>query len=101
MSVWTELCVCQCLSSELSRCLSEVSPNVCCQICLQEPLDVFQDQPTIFLQYLSNGLMCSVLAGSQLCLSANVFLMRIQLVSVWTELCVANVFLVSSVGVFR
>ena len=49
MSVWTELCVCQCLSGELSRCLPEVSPNVFCQICLQEPLDVFQDQPTIFL----------------------------------------------------
>ena len=27
----------------------EVSPNVFCQICLQEPLDVFQDQPTVFL----------------------------------------------------
>ena len=30
MSVWTELCVCQYLSSELSRCLSKVSFNVCC-----------------------------------------------------------------------
>ena len=49
MSVWTELCVCQCLSSELSRCLPKVSPDVFCQIYLQEPLDVFQDQPTIFL----------------------------------------------------
>ena len=46
--------------------------------------------PQSFFQYLSNGLMCSVWAGSQLCLSANVFLMRILLMSVWTELCVCQ-----------
>ena len=33
--------------------------------------------------------------------SANIFLMRILLVSGWTELCGVTVSLVSSVGVFR
>ena len=33
--------------------------------------------------------------------SANIFLMRILLVSGWTELCIVTVSLVSSVGVSR
>ena len=68
MSVWTELCVCQCLSRELSRCLSEESPDVSCQICLREPLDVFLDQPGVCLVGLIGGLTELVLT----CLSASV-----------------------------
>ena len=34
---------------EFNRCLPEVFPNVFCQICLKGSLDVFPDQPNIFL----------------------------------------------------
>ena len=60
----------------------------------------FPDQPTICPPVS----VCWVDAFYLSCLSivsANIFLMRILLMSGWTELCVANVFLVSSVGVFR
>ena len=51
MSIWTELACFsfQYLSSEFNRCLSEVFPNVFCRICLKGSLDVFPDQPNIFL----------------------------------------------------
>ena len=48
--VWTNpTSSCQYLSSEFNRCLPEVFPNVFCQICLKGSLDVFPDQPNIFL----------------------------------------------------
>ena len=58
MSSWWESCWCLSGLSSASAnvflvssvdVFHEVSPNVFCQICLQEPLDVFQDQPTVFL----------------------------------------------------
>ena len=69
MSVWTELCVCQCLSSELSRCLPLsvsqcLSPNLS-----KEPLDVFLDQPNVCLM----GLIGVLSELALTCLSANVY----------------------------
>ena len=51
MSIWTELACFsfQYLSRELNWCLPEVFPNVFCQVCLKVSLDVFLDQPNIFL----------------------------------------------------
>ena len=51
MSIWTELACFsfQYLSSELNWCLPKVFPNVFCQVCLKVSLDVFLDQPNIFL----------------------------------------------------
>ena len=46
---WTRVSSCQYLSSEFNRCLPEVFPNVFCQVCLKGSLDVFLDQPNIFL----------------------------------------------------
>ena len=49
MSSRTELCVCQCLSSELNRCLP-LSVSQCLLPNLsKEPLDVFLDQPSVCL----------------------------------------------------
>ena len=51
MSIWTELaCLLASISlvSSISVCL-EVFPNVFCQVCLKVSLDVFLDQPNIFL----------------------------------------------------
>ena len=46
---WTRVSSCRCLSSEFNQCLPEVFPNVCRQICLKGSLDVFLDQPNVFL----------------------------------------------------
>ena len=51
MSIWTELaCLLASifLVSSIGVCL-EVFPNVFCQVCLKVSLDVFLDQPNIFL----------------------------------------------------
>ena len=69
MSFWTELCVCQCLSSELSRCLPLsvsqcLSPNLS-----KEPLDVFLDQPNVCLM----GLIGVLTELALTCLSASVY----------------------------
>ena len=53
--------------------------------------------PQSFLQYLSAGFFL----GWFSIVSANIFLLRILLVSGWTELCVVTVSLVSSVDVVR
>ena len=69
MSSWTELCVCQCLSSELSRCLPLsvsqcLSPNLS-----KEPLDVFLDQPNVCLM----GLIGVLTELALTCLSASIY----------------------------
>ena len=55
------------------------------QICLQEPLDVFQDQPTIFLPVSVWWVDVFYLSWFSI-VSANIFLMRILLMSGWAEL---------------
>ena len=75
MSVWTEpeCFSCQYLSSEFNRCLLEVFPNVFCQVCLKVLLDVFLDQPNMFLASVCPmGLISFFRTGSHLSLSANV-----------------------------
>ena len=46
---WTRVSTLPMSFSEFNRCLLEVFPNVFCQICLKGSLDVFPDQPNIFL----------------------------------------------------
>ena len=49
MSDWTRVTSCQYLPGEFNRCLLKVFPNVFCQFYLKVSLDVFLDQPNIFL----------------------------------------------------
>ena len=90
MSAWTEP---ECFSCQyflvISICvLPEVYPSVLCQICLKGSLDVFLDQPNIFLACV--------------CLFLPIYVVRNLLMSIWTELVclLANIFLVSSIGVY-
>ena len=69
MSVWTGLCVANCLSGELSRCLPLsvsqcLSPNLS-----KEPLDVFLDQPNVCLM----GLIGVLTELALTCLSASIY----------------------------
>ena len=73
-----------------------VSSQTESQICLQELFWCFPDQSVISLVYI-----CLLGWYVLFTVSANIFLMRILLVSGWTELCGVTVSLVSSVGVFR
>ena len=91
MSSRTELCVCQCLSSELSRCLPRsVSQCLLPNLSTGATWCLSGSTQSLSSSICLMGLMRSVWAGSQLCLSANVFLMRILLMSFWTELCVCQ-----------
>ena len=75
MSAWTEP---ECFSCQYFLVISigvlpEVFPSVFCQICLKGSLDVFLDQPKIFLACIClMGLISVCRAGSHLSLSANI-----------------------------
>ena len=100
---WTRVSSFRYLSSEFNWCLPEVFPNVFCQICLKGSLDVFQDQPNVFLpvsvwwvdQCLSEQVLnCVFLPMSYYENPADVF-------PDWALRLLANVFLVSSIDVFH
>ena len=87
--VWLDWALCrQCLSGELSRCLS-LSISWC-----------LPWSPTIFLPVSVCWVMRSIWAGPRLCLPISSWRGSCWL-SVWTELCGVTVSLVSSVGVFH
>ena len=46
---WTRVSSCWCLSSELNQCLARSVSQCLLPICLKGSLDVFQDQPNVFL----------------------------------------------------
>ena len=93
---------CQCLSSELNQCLARSVSQCLLPIYLKGSLDVFQDQPNVFLPsiFLIGSDQClSELA--LICLYLLMSIMRNLLMSLRTELAclLADVFLVSSINV--
>ena len=88
--------------SEFNRCLSEVFPNVFCQVCLKGSLDVFPDQPNIFLASIClMGLISVCLSWFSPVSFCQCLYRRNLLMSARTELAclLASIFLVSSIGV--
>ena len=72
---WTRVSSCWCLSSELNQCLTRSVSQCLLPIYLKGSLDVFQDQPNVFLPVSVWWVWSvSIWAGSQLCLSVNVLL---------------------------
>ena len=100
---WTRVSSCWCLSSELNQCLARSVSQCLLPIYLKGSLDVFQDQPNVFLpvsvwwvdQCLSEQVLnCVFLPMSYYENPADVF-------PDWALRLLANVFLVSSVDVFH
>ena len=99
---WTRVSSCRYLSSEFNRCLAWSDSQCLLPICLKGSLDVFQDQPNVFLPSI-------FLIGSDQCLSELALIclyllmsvMRNLLMSIRTELAclLVDVFLVSSINV--
>ena len=91
---------CQCFSG-FNQCLSEVFSSVLYQTCLKESLDVFLDQPNIFLVCVClMGLVSDCLNWFSSFLSANVCYEEPTDVSLdWTRVFSCQYLLVSSIGV--
>ena len=99
---WARVSSCWCLTGELNQCLARSVSQCLLPICLKGSLDVFQDQPNVFLPsiFLIGSDQClSELA--LICLYLLMSIMRNLLMSIRTELAclLVDVFLVSSINV--
>ena len=98
---WAQVFFLANVSSDFNQCLPEVFPSVLYQTCLKESLDVFLDQPNIFLVCVClMGLVSDCLNWFSSFLSANVCYEEPTDVSLdWTRVFSCQYLLVSSIGV--